>query len=129
LFAANSRLSLLRFFILRSSSKVEHRVVPYSAERNNRGVKQKAARQLLDATQEGEGEGEGEGSAGDDGRDRVVGEVDQQLARVGFSHRNSRFFHHHRGHHHKRQRVDHRHQASEKEKGVDEIFQLFSKRN
>ncbi|ELR15074.1 uncharacterized protein ACA1_215030 [Acanthamoeba castellanii str. Neff] len=109
--------------------KVEHRVVPYSAERNNRGVKQKAARQLLDATQEGEGEGEGEGSAGDDGRDRVVGEVDQQLARVGFSHRNSRFFHHHRGHHHKRQRVDHRHQASEKEKGVDEIFQLFSKRN
>ncbi len=95
-------------------------MVPYSAERNRRG-KQKTARQLLAATHEGEGEV----WADDDGRDRVVGE---QLAQVGFSHRNSRFFHH-RGHHHKRQRVDHRHQASEREKDVDELFQLFSKRN
>lgn len=99
--------------------------MPYSAERNNRRGKQKTAGHLLAATHEGEGEDDG--SAGDDGRDRVVGEQpDQQLqlAQVGFSHRNSRFFHHH-----KRQRVDHRHQASEREKDVDELFQLFSKRN
>jgi hypothetical protein len=105
-------------------------VVPYSAERNTRGVKQKTAGHLLAATHEGEGEDDG--SAGDDGRDRAVGEQpDQQLqlAQVGFSHPNSRFFHHRRGHHHKRQRVDHRHQASEREKDVDELFQLFSKRN